>query len=102
LAAHLAVLVELCCYGPAPTTLASRLDELVALPAGATVRRPMVLNAVLKTSTNDFIRVLNAYINPLPVTGAYSITVTDPTSGTLYNPTGSDVVHVDVTSFFSR
>lgn len=91
--------------GPAGSSVTSVPESsLTALPVGATTRRVMVLNAVLRPSPDEIgpiLGVFHAFIGPTPVAGAYPVTVWDPASGTEFTGSGLDVVHLYVASYFS-
>lgn len=91
--------------GPAGSTVTSVPEaSLTALPAGATTRRVMVLNAVLRLGAAEappILGMFHAFIAPNPVAGAYPVTVWDPASGTEFTGSGTDVVHLYIASYFS-
>lgn len=91
--------------GPAGSSITSVPESsLTPLPAGATTRRVMVLNAVLRSGpieTLPILAVFHVFIAQNPVAGAYPVTVWDPATGSEFTGSSLDVVHLYIVSYFS-
>jgi hypothetical protein len=72
---------------------------------GATTRTPILPErrpALGPARREPDHRMLHGYLNPVAAGGAYLVTLFDPATGGVFPGAGTDVVHLDIASFFAR